>query len=166
MFIIKKILSVTIISICIYFVLTPLTENMEKEIVIKQEKEKQIQLEETQKLEIPDWNWERLIELGTVDQISDNFGTLLKGNKKNLIIAGHDTDQVFHDIHKLQLGMDLVFIKNGQKTKYQVTKIVKVDPTQVEYLEETKKEQLTLITCADDDQKRLIVICEKITPIS
>lgn len=116
---------------------------------------------EIKKLEIPEWNFERFIKVGTVNQIDNSFATYLPGNKNNIVIAGHDIPLVFHQLQKIKIGMK-VYIKKGNKMiEYIVVDKKSVKPTEVQYLEDTKDEQLTLITCTEDNQKRLIVICKK-----
>lgn len=156
------------ISICILFVASSYVllhgvkeeaityVSYQKEIISMQEKKDKIELE------IPEWNFKRLVKLGTVEKIDDQFATLLKGNQKNKVIAGHDIDSVFHAIHNLSKGMKILLHEYGMTKTYQVVEMIIVTPDKVRYLEETSKEQLTLITCAEYDQKRLIVICNRI----
>lgn len=113
------------------------------------------------KLQIPEWNFERIIKEGTVSNIDKTFATLLIGNKNNIIIAGHDIPIVFHVLHDITLGMIVYLKKGNQIIEYVVTQKLVVKPTEVRYLEETEKEQLTLITCTDYNQKRLIILCDK-----
>lgn len=113
------------------------------------------------KLQIPEWNFERFIKVGTVNQIDDSFATYIKGNQNNIVLAGHDIPIVFHDLQKIKIGMK-VYLKKGNKiVEYRVADKKSVKPTEVQYLKDTEEEQLTLITCTEDDQKRLIVICKK-----
>lgn len=117
--------------------------------------------EQVTKLQIPEWNFERFIKIGTVNQIDDSFATYLTGNQNNIVIAGHDIPIVFHELQKIKLGMK-VYLKKGNKIiEYIVIEKKSVKPTEVQYLKDTKEEQLTLITCTEDDQKRLIIICKK-----
>lgn len=160
--IIKKIIACIIFIVSSYLLCHGVKEetvsyvSYQKEFISIQEKKDFIELE------IPEWNFKRLIKLGTVEKIDNQFATLLKGNQKNRIIAGHDIDLVFHAIHKLSIGMEISLNEYGIKKKYQVVKMEIVNPDEVQYLEETSNEQLTLITCAEYDQKRLIVICNRI----
>lgn len=112
---------------------------------------------------IPDWNFERLVKRGSVDKIDPYFATLLEGNQNNIIIAGHNIDTVFHDLHYLSLGMKVQLFKNDFYTDYQVVDIIIADLEEVKYLEETNQKQLTLITCTQNDQKRLVIICNSIS---
>lgn len=160
--IIKKIIVLIIFTISSYFLFHGVKEetityvSYQKEIISMQEKTDKIELE------IPEWNFKRLIKLGTVEKIDEKFATLLKGNQKNKVIAGHDIDLIFHKIHNLTIGMTIILNEYGIRKTYQVIEMIIVTPDKVQYLEETLNEQLTLITCADYDQKRLIVICKRI----
>lgn len=113
-------------------------------------------------IEIPNWNWKRAVRIGTVDHIYSKYATLLTETKNNIVIAGHDIDIVFHELQKIKVGEEVVFIVDGEEIMYQVTEVKKVWPYQIEYLKETEESQLTLITCTENDAKRLIVICKKI----
>lgn len=113
------------------------------------------------KLEIPEWNFERIVKEGSVNQIDNLFATLLVGNQNNVVIAGHDIPIVFHDLQNVQLEMNIYLKKGNKITEYIVVEKKAVVPTEVVYLEETEDERLTLITCTENDQKRLIIICIK-----
>lgn len=125
-------------------------------------KEKSIlEKEETIRLEIPEWSFERFIKVGTVNNIDASFATYIPGNKNNIVIAGHDIPIVFHQLQNIQIGMD-VYLKKGNKViRYTVTDKKSVKPTEVQYMYDSVEEQLTLITCTENDQKRLIIICAK-----
>lgn len=118
---------------------------------------------EPMELLIPEWNWYRYIKIGTIDQIDDNFATLFYHNQKNLIIAGHDIDRVFHSLQKIEIGMEVLLKQEKQTIRYRVEKIMRVFPEEIQYLEETSIEQLTLITCTENNRKRLIVICSRVS---
>lgn len=131
-------------------------------IMYRKEKKQIEHTEEAMQLIIPEWNWQRQIQVGDISHIATYFGTLLKGNKNNQVIAGHDTDSVFHQLHFLKIGMIIVFTNQTEKNIYQVAKILTVSPIEGQYLMDTMDKQLTLITCAENDKKRLIVICDSI----
>lgn len=130
--------------------------NYQKEKIGMQKREDKLELE------IPELDFKRLVKTGTVDKIDDSFATLLKGNQKNKVIAGHNIDLVFHALHNIKIGMRLQFNDHGEKKEYQVEQILTVHPYEAYYLDETEKDQLTLITCTEQDQKRLVVICKRI----
>lgn len=120
-----------------------------------------LEKEEAIRLEIPEWNFERHIKEGSVNHIDDSFATYIPGNKNNIVIAGHDIPIVFHQLQNIRIGMS-IYLKKGNKVfKYTVIDKKSVKPTEIQYMYDTEKEQLTLITCTENDQKRLIVICAK-----
>lgn len=87
---------------------------------------------------------------------------LNSGNvEDNIIIAAHNKDGLFKDISKLEIG-DKIKLKNKNiENTYSVIKQKTAKPTEIEELKKLKKDQLILMTCTDDDDKRLIVIAEK-----
>lgn len=113
------------------------------------------------KLEIPEWDFERLVKEGSVNQIDNSFATMIGSNKSNIVIAGHDIPIVFHDLQRITIGMKVYLKKGNKMIEYIVVRKETVKPTEVQYLEETEEERLTLITCTDYNQKRLIIICKK-----
>lgn len=87
---------------------------------------------------------------------------LNSGNvEDNIIIAAHNKDGLFKDLSKLEIG-DKIKLKNKNiENTYSVTKQKTAKPTEIEELKKLKKDQLILMTCTEDDDKRLIVIAEK-----
>ncbi|REH79716.1 class A sortase SrtA [Staphylococcus felis] len=79
-------------------------------------------------------------------------------NDQNISIAGH-TDYAlnyqFTDMHEAKKGDKVTFTVGQDKRHYKITSIRDVDPYEVEVLDEMKKnkDQLTLITCDDYDEK-------------
>lgn len=84
------------------------------------------------------------------------------GGKGNLVLMGHNKKDAFKDLDKLEENDEIV-IENiyGEKTKYFVKTKKEIDPNNLEGLisDNTKKE-LTLITCTNDEAKRLEIKCE------
>lgn len=87
---------------------------------------------------------------------------LNSGNvEDNIIIAAHNKDGLFKDLSKLEIG-DKIKLKNKNiENTYSVIKQKTAKPTEIEELKKLKKDQLILMTCTEDDDKRLIVIAEK-----
>lgn len=92
---------------------------------------------------------------------------------QNIAIAGHTNYSLnyqFTELHKAKKGAEVIFKLGKETRKYQITSIKDVDPYQVEVLEEMKKDkdQLTLITCDDYDEKtgqwltRKIYVAERV----
>ncbi|QHW36346.1 class A sortase SrtA [Staphylococcus ursi] len=92
---------------------------------------------------------------------------------QNIAIAGHTNYSLnyqFTELHKAKKGAEVTFKVGKETRKYRITSIKDVDPYQVEVLDEMKKDkdQLTLITCDDYDEKtgqwltRKIYVAERV----
>ncbi|MDO5375508.1 MAG: class A sortase SrtA [Staphylococcus rostri] len=90
---------------------------------------------------------------------------------QNISIAGHTDYSLYNqftDLHKAKKGDEVTFTVGKDVRKYKITSIRDVDPTEVQVLDEMKKDkdQLTLITCDDYDPntgqwlKRSIYVAE------
>lgn len=82
----------------------------------------------------------------------------------NLVIVGHNykNGQFFGNLKKLTKGDNIfLFSRNGGGQKYKVYDIYIVDETDMSCTsqETNGKIELTLITCADDNKKRLVIKC-------
>lgn len=85
--------------------------------------------------------------------------TALPG-KGNFCIAGHSSfvyTCLFNDMHKAVLG-DLIEVEtlNGSHT-YEITEIWVVDPDQIEVLNPSEESLLTIVTCTNNGNNRLII---------
>ncbi|WP_086428009.1 class A sortase SrtA [Staphylococcus cornubiensis] len=92
---------------------------------------------------------------------------------QNISIAGHTNYSLnyqFTELHKAKKGAEVTFKVGKETRKYKITSIKDVNPYQVEVLDEMKKDkdQLTLITCDDYDEKtgqwltRKIYVAERV----
>lgn len=92
---------------------------------------------------------------------------------QNISIAGHTNYSLnyqFTELHKAKKGAEVTFKVGKETRKFKITSIKDVDPYQVEVLDEMKKDkdQLTLITCDDYDEKtgqwltRKIYVAERV----
>jgi sortase A len=90
-----------------------------------------------------------------------HHGTALPG-EGNTVLAGHAgwRGSVFRNVADLQLGDAIFLDAGGWQYHYQVSRKLRVFPTQVEVMAPTEKAIVTLITCTDWDTKRLVVIAE------
>ncbi len=158
----KKVGLLIIMSVCIYISVNDIKEETISFMDYQKEKIGIQKREDKLELEIPDLNFTRLIKEGTVDNIDDSFAILLRETEKNKVIAGHNIDTIFHELHNVKIGMKIIFNNHGDELKYQVEQILIVHPYEAHYLEETEEEQLTLITCTEHDQKRLVILCKRI----
>lgn len=159
---IKKFLLLTLGIISIYLIISKTLEESIEIYVYQHEKNLIKESVEHMELVIPDWEWKRYIKRGKIDSIDPLFGTMFGKNERNKIIAGHNINRVFHDLHYLKKGMRIELHYNNQILTYNVFDMLIVNVDEVQYLEESEKEQLTLITCTENDQKRLIIICLRV----
>lgn len=94
-------------------------------------------------------------------------GTAYPGEVGNCVIAGHRNysfGKFFNRLDEVKIG-DYLYIDTLDETyTYEVTQIKVVEPQEVEILEDTKQEQLTLFTCTPIyiATHRLVVIARRI----
>jgi len=85
--------------------------------------------------------------------------TALPG-KGNFCIAGHSSfvyTCLFNDMHKAVLG-DIIVVDTLNTTHtYEITDISVVEPTQVEVLDPSTDSLLTIVTCTNNGNNRLII---------
>lgn len=95
--------------------------------------------------------------------------TLLPGQGGNIVIFGHSSyyqdrpgnyKDIFKDLEKIKKGDIIKITLNSKKYLYKVSATYVVDPGEVKYLNPSKEEKLTLITCIPPGttRYRLIVI--------
>lgn len=79
----------------------------------------------------------------------------------NFCIIGHNfqNKNMFHNLKKLKVGNRLFISDNNGKMEYEVYDIYKVKPKDVSCLNQDTngKKEVTLITCTNDSQKRIII---------
>ena len=98
-----------------------------------------------------------------IGHISDTAGL---GELGNCALAGHRggySGPYFKNVDQLKKGDSVVITKaGGQKFEYRVTESFIVEPTELWVIEDTGDEKavLTLVTCEDSGDTRLIVRCE------
>lgn len=81
-------------------------------------------------------------------------------NGKNVIIYGHNKNNIFGPIRYIKLGAIVEILDSNNKIhKYEVVETDTVYPDNLEYIKEKKEETLTLYTCVGFfDSKRFIVV--------
>lgn len=90
--------------------------------------------------------------LVSMHNLSDPIGS------DNIILSGHNNKYVFHKLYKLDIGDEIIIGDFKKDYRYTVDniKVVNIDDSSV-----FNKEGLKLITCTNDNQKRLVVFCTK-----
>lgn len=104
---------------------------------------------------------------GSTWQIADNAISHLQisanpGEDGPIILYGHNTNDRFGPIRWLTVGKTITLnIKGNKSYVYTITKIVEVDPSQVNVLTSEKGQTLILYTCSGfADLKRFVVIAK------
>jgi LPXTG-site transpeptidase (sortase) family protein len=89
---------------------------------------------------------------------SYGLGSGLPGENGNTVIFAHARDGLFYNLKDVKMG-DIVYVfSKNMWFRYKVNKITAVYPNEVDVINPTKTQVLTLYTCTGfDDQKRLIV---------
>lgn len=82
-------------------------------------------------------------------------------DKNNIILAGHNHKDVFNIITKLNINDKLILKINNNYNIYQVSNIYHLKNNEDFHYNKNKKE-VNLITCIDNNEKRLIVSAIKV----
>lgn len=117
-------------------------------------------------LEIDNLNIKSVIKKGVSDVILDqNVIGMLDGveigiENNDIFLAGHNIKEVFRNLHIIKKG-DIVKITTiASCYKYKVIKILTVNEEETNYLINNHMNYLTMMTCTNEANKRLIIICE------
>lgn len=114
---------------------------------------------------IPKLKYKNLIKKGSNEVLDKNlismneFSESIESNK-NIILAGHNNKQVFHNLYYLNKNDEIILSNFKNDYKYIIKEKKYIDVTDYSIFKQ-KDNTLTLITCSNDNQKRLIVIAEK-----
>ncbi|MDD3341473.1 MAG: sortase [Bacilli bacterium] len=115
-------------------------------------------------LEIPALQISRVIKDSVDPSILDQRYVGIWNQNKNLkidhhiVLAGHNVKDVFGKIKNLQKKDKIILHYKDVIYEYEVTNKKIISVQDLSYLEETKENKITLLTCTNDDQKRQIVI--------
>ncbi len=110
-------------------------------------------------IEIPSINLKAKIEEGTTKEVMDKFvghfeeTSTLKGN---VGLAAHNRGyekNYFADLKKLKEGDKIIYYYHGDYIEYEVKNTYIIEDTNWEYLEPTKENKITLITCVENEPK-------------
>lgn len=188
----KNLLGIFVLSLGVYLVVASIQLSMsqKKEAkeniqIIKQERETYLQTgiisstessesdeEKEYVLRIPSIDSENLVTEGTSKQalktaLGHETDTPLPGEVGNCVIAGHRNysfGKFFNRLGEVEIG-DMIYIDTPTDTySYRVNEIKTVEPEEVEILDNTENEILTLYTCTPIyiATHRLVVIAERI----
>ncbi|MBE5838930.1 sortase [Butyrivibrio sp.] len=190
--IVKSFLGIFVLSMGVYVIIASIQLNIsqKKEVEdtiqkIKQEREEFLQTgiissvessesdgENEYILRIPSIDSENVVTEGTSKEalkaaLGHESDTVLPGELGNCVIAGHRNytfGKFFNRLEEVEIG-DMIYIDTPTDTySYRVYEIKTVKPEDVEILENTDKEILTLYTCTPIyiATHRLVVIAERV----
>jgi sortase A len=90
-------------------------------------------------------------------------GSGIPGEVGNQIIFAHAREGLFLPLKKIERGSKIYIFSKLSWFAYEVIEIKEVSPNQIEVIEPTEDERLTLYTCSGfTDSKRLIVIGKRV----
>jgi sortase A len=100
--------------------------------------------------------------------VGQHIGSVNPGQAGNVVLAGHDDvfGEVFRDLDKLQPGDQVILYTMQQQYTYLVTETRIVEPGQVDVMNPTSDQTVTLISCYPYmvDNKRIVVFAKNQTP--
>lgn len=163
-----KIIGIVIILIGIFILISQNIENLyetkTKFNVVNTMEYKNINNEHVGYIEIPRINIKKEIKYGSSKNILDeNYVGILNGKtleNNNIVLAGHNIKTVFYKIRKLKKDDIAILNTNKNKKYYKVKDIRVINKNEFKYFYDTEKKLLTLVTCTNNNNKRLLVICE------
>lgn len=100
--------------------------------------------------------------------VGHHIGTANPGEPGNVVLSGHISSvregDVFKRLPQIEVGAGVVVATSDRDYLYQVTDKKVVEPTQIDVMNSTAQETLTLITCVPDGvyTHRLVVTAKRI----
>ena len=119
-------------------------------------------------IEFSNYGVKRLITTGTDKATLDKglVGTLsvsagIDDEVGNLIIAGHSVSNTFQKLHYMKIGEEIKIVSHKDTYIYKITEKYTINDNDMSYFKKIDdKKILTLITCKNNGNQRLIVIAE------
>lgn len=108
-------------------------------------------------LKIQKINLEAKINEGTTKEVMDEYIGHFEETPKelgNVGLAAHNRGykkNYFENLKKLQIGDEITYIYKGKEKNYKVSKISIIKDTDWSMLENTEENELTLITCVENE---------------
>ncbi len=119
-------------------------------------------------LEIPSINLNAKIKEGTTKEIMDEYIGHFEETQKlngNIGLAAHNRgykNNYFEKLKDLKEGEKVLYYYNGKCIEYVVKEKMIIKDTDWSYLEDTKDNRLTLITCVENEKEyRRCIQCKK-----
>ena len=163
MCIIRNVIKI-LLFISLFLFLIPVIEEIKiKESVDDLSNSKKIETSVEGLLYIPKFNYKNIIRKDE-SALDDNniemldFSDSIGGNR--IVLAGHNNRYVFNKLYYLDINDEVVLSDSGKDYKYIVkdTKYINTD----DFSDFNRDNSLILITCTYNNQKRYIVILEKV----
>lgn len=119
-------------------------------------------------IELPNYGIKKLIVFGT-DRKKLNKGVVgvletsadLNDEFGNIILAGHNNKNVFGKLHSMKINEPIKIVTHSQTYNFVITEKHTINDDDFSYFNQiTDKKILTLVTCQNNNKKRLIVIAE------
>lgn len=130
-----------------------ITEPIEENVELNQKT-----IEESEwTLKIQKINLEAKINEGTTKEVMDEYIGHFEETPKevgNIGLAAHNRgykNNYFENLKKLQIGDEITYIYKGKEKNYKVSKISIIKDTDWSMLENTEENELTLITCVENE---------------
>ena len=137
----------------------------QENIIQEETKEEEKETKENWYLEIPKINLKAPISEGTTSEVMDDYIGHFEETSKdlgNIGLAAHNRgykNNYFRDLKQLKENDEIYYTYNGKTRKYVVTQSIIIKDTDWTYLEETKENTITLITCVENqpEYRRCII---------
>ena len=117
-------------------------------------------------IKIPTINLERgLVSIdNTYNNVKYNIEILSSSSQDNIILAAHSgnaSNAYFKDLSKLTIGDTVSLFYNKKEYKYNMVFTYDIEKTgKASLIKSTGKSTLTLITCRQNTNKQIIIVCE------
>ena len=119
-------------------------------------------------IEFSNYGVKRLITNGTDKETLDknlaglsDMSASLDDKVGNIIMAGHSTSNVFQKLHYMKIGDEIKIVSHKDTYYFNITEKHVIDSDNFTYFKYNNKEKiLTLITCKNNSNQRLIVIAK------
>lgn len=115
-------------------------------------------------IEIPSLKIKKLIKEGVSEEILKNSiglvqnGASLDSNIGNIVLAGHDTENIFKSLYEIKVGEEIFIVTHKKIYKYIVKSTKIISKNDVEILNNyNNKLEVNLITCIDNGENRFVV---------
>lgn len=119
-------------------------------------------------VELADYNIKRLI-ISTTDkiQLDKGFVGILKGSANlddeygNIILAGHSIINVFQNLHYTKVGDTIKLVSHLKEYNFTIVEKHIIADDDFSYFKQSDNQKiLTLVTCENNNKKRLVVIAK------